>query len=272
VNLGIDITGNFVVSSSPLDLANNFKITLMGNLHIILEPPSDAVQIAGHMETVSGKYASWNQNFDIQNGTIDFKNPKEINPEVNLLAVKKIGKRMFEVAVTGTLNDMDQNIRVTENDQELDMSYLDKIALLTLGADLGQISTKTDSTLRNVGEQVATTSVLTAVERGAEKYVGLDKVEINSSQSILDLERMRLNNGLQDASISFGKYLTSDLYVEYKTQFGGNFPTPKLSWDAGNRIGLQYRINRYWSLDSFYEKTQRGNNIIQLGIKWELTF
>ncbi len=272
VNLGIDIPGNFVVSSSPLDLANNFKITLLGNLHIILEPPSDAVQIAGHMETVSGKYASWNQNFDIQNGTVDFKNPKEINPDINLLAVKKIGNRMFEVSVTGPLDDMDQNIRVTENDQELDMSYLDKIALLTLGADLGQITTQTDSTLRNVGEQVATTSVLTAVERGAEKYVGLDKVEINSSQSILDLERMRLNNGLQDASVSFGKYLTSDLYVEYKTQFGGDFPTPKLSWDAGNRIGLQYRINRYWSLDSFYEKTQRGNNIIQLGIKWELTF
>ncbi len=271
VNLGIDIPGNFVVSSSPLDLANNFKITLLGNLHIILEPPSDAVQIAGHMETISGKYASWNQNFDIQNGTIDFKNPKEINPDINLLAVKKIGRRVFEVSVTGPLDDMDQNIRVLENQQELDMSYLDKIALLTLGADLGQITTQTDSTLRNVGEQVATTSVLTAVERGAEKYVGLDKVEINSSQSILDLERMRLNNGLQDASISFGKYLTSDLYVEYKTQFGGDFPTPKLSWDAGNRIGLQYRINRYWSLDSFYEKKQRGNTI-QLGIKWELTF
>ena len=272
VNIGIDIPGNFVVSSSPLDLANNFKITLLGNLHIIVEPPSDATQIAGHMETVSGKYASWNQNFDIQNGTIDFKNPKEINPDVNLLAVKKIGNRLFEVSVTGPLDDMDQTIRVMENDREVDMSYLDKIALLTLGADLGQITTQTDSTLRNVGEQVATTSVLTAVERGAEKYVGLDKVEINSSRSILDLERMRLNNGLQDASISFGKYLTSDLYVEYRTQFGGEFPTPKLSWDAGNRIGLQYRINRYWSLDSFYEKTQRGNNTIQLGIKWELTF
>ena len=272
LNLGIEIPGNFVVSSSPLDLANNFKISLLGNLHVIMEPPSDAVQIAGHMETVSGKYASWNQNFDIQNGTIDFKNPKEINPEVNLLAVKKIGNRMFEVSVTGPMDDMDQNIRVTENDQELDMSYLDKIALLTLGADLGQITTQTDSTLRNVGEQVATTSVLTAVERSAEKYGGLDKVEINSSESILDLERMRLNNGLQDASISFGKYLTSDLYVEYKTQFGGDFPTPKLSWDAGNRLGLQYRINRYWSLDSYYEKTKRGNNNIQLGIKWELTF
>jgi hypothetical protein len=106
-----------------------------------------------------------------------------------------------------------------------------------------------------VGEDVATTSVLTAMERSAETFTGLDRVEITSDEKILDLQRMKLNNGLQDASISFGKYLTSDLYVEYRTNFGelGNgIPAPRLAWDAGNRIGLQYRINREWALDSFY--------------------
>jgi hypothetical protein len=230
------------------------------------------VQIAGHLETVSGKYASWNQNFDVQSGSIDFKNPKVINPDIDLVAVKKIGPRVFEVTVTGDLEDLDQQISITENDQELEMSYLDKVTMLTLGADVQQITTQTDSTFRRVGEDVATTSLLTAVERGAEKYVGLDKVEISSHETLLDLERLRLNNGLRDASIAFGKYLTSDLYVEYRTQFGGDFPTPKLSWDAGNRLGLQYRISRFWSVDSYYEKTERGSNKIQLGINWELTF
>ena len=272
VNLAVDIPGNFVITSSALDLANNFKVVIMGNLQVIIEPPSDETQIAGHLETISGKYASWNQNFDVQNGSIDFKNPKVINPDIELLVVKKIGQRMFEVSVTGNLEKMKQEIRITEDGTELDMSYLDKVTMLTLGADIQQITSQTDSTFRRVGEDVATTSLLTAVERGAEKYVGLDKVDISKNEMLLDLERMRLNNGLREASISFGKYLTSDLYVEYRTQFGGDFPTPKLSWQAGNRLGLQYRISRLWSVDSFYEKTIKGNNKIQLGIKWELTF
>lgn len=272
VNLAVDIPGNFVITSSALDLANNFKIVILGDLQVIIEPPSDETQIAGHLETVSGKYASWNQNFDVRNGSIDFKNPKIINPDIELLVVKKIGQRSFEVSVTGNLEKLKQEIRITEDGTELDMSYLDKVTMLTLGADIQQITNQTDSTFRRVGEDVATTSLLTAVERGAEKYVGLDKVEISKNEMLLDLERMRLNNGLREASISFGKYLTSDLYVEYRTQFGGDFPTPKLSWQAGNRLGLQYRISRLWSVDSFYEKTDRGNNKIQLGIKWELTF
>jgi hypothetical protein len=68
--------------------------------------------------------------------------------------------------------------------------------------------------------------------------------------------------------------LTSDLYVEYRTGFGelgSGIPTPRLSWDAGNRIGLQYRINREWALDSFYEKTLRGSKI-KIGLAWEYTF
>jgi len=270
--LDVNIPGNFVITSSPLDLTNNFKIVIMGDLQLIQEPRSDQLQISGHLETVSGNYSSWNQNFEVRSGSIDFKNPKEINPDINLAAAKKIGNRLFEITVNGNLKKMNQDIRVTENGQDLDLSYLDKISLLTLGADIGQITTSTDSTLRSVGENVATTSVLTAVERGAEKYTGLDKVKISSNESLLDLQKMRLNNGLKDASISFGKYLTSDLYVEYRTRFGGNIPAPKLSWQAGNRLGLQYRINRNWSLDSYYEKTDRGNNKIEIGIKWEYTF
>ena len=143
------------------------------------------------------------------------------------------------------------------------MSPRDKIAMLTLGTDVQQLAANTDSTIINVGSQVATTSLLTAVERSAEQYTGLDRVQISSTDNILDLNKMRLNNGLKDASISLGKYLTTDLYVEYRTKF---------NWDAGNHIGLQYRINKHWNLDSYYEKTLQGNNKVQVGLNWEYSF
>ena len=84
---------------------------------------------------------------------------------------------------------------------------------------------------------------------------------------------MRLNNGLRDASISLGKYLASNLYLEYKSQIGsGVIPAPKLSWEPGNQIGIAYKINKSWSLDSYYMQTIRGNNLIQFSLAWRTTF
>jgi len=272
LSLGLQMPGNFVITSSPLDLANNFKVIIKGDLQVVMPPGSDEIQIQGGLDVASGKYASWNQNFEVEKGTITFSDPTEINPDIDITASKKIQERIFQLQITGNLEKLDQNIRVLANNQEIPMSFQDKIALLTLGTDISGIQTNAGNTLRNVGEEVATTSVLTAVERGAEQLTGLDKVEISANDKILDLQKVRLNNGLSEASLSIGKYLTNDLYVEYKTQFGGNIPTPRLGWQSGNRLGLEYRINPQWRLDSNYEKTIQGNNKVQIGISWEYSF
>ena len=272
VNLNVFIPGGFTITSSPLDLTNNFRVGINGNLQIIIEPADVITQISGHLEITSGKYSSWNQNFEVRSGSIDFINPKVLNPDINLVAAKQLGPRLFELIISGNLEKLSQQIRVSEGGREIDLPMMDKIAMLTFGTDLQQVTTRTDSTLRNVGSEIVTTSLLTAVERGAEQLTGLDKVEITASDNILDLNRVRLNNGLKDASISLGKYLTTDLYIEYRTQFNEGVPAPRLSWDAGNRLGLEYRINRHWSFDSFYEKTMQGNNKIQLGLNWQYQF
>lgn len=273
LNLDIQIPGGFNITSSPLDLTNNFKIGIIGDLRVIMEPGSDLTQITGHLDVASGNYSSWNQNFDVQSGSIDFINPLVINPDINIVAIKQLRNYTFEMIISGNLESITQELIVKNKDGKVEeMSPADKIAMLTLGTNVQELAANTDSTIINVGSQVATTSLLTAVERSAEQYTGLDRVEISSSDNILDLNKMRLNNGLKEASISFGKYLTTDLYVEYRTRFNENIPAPSLSWDAGNRLGLQYRINKHWSLDSYYEKTIQGNNKVQLGINWEYSF
>lgn len=274
LNLNIFIPGNFVIVNAGLDVSNNFKITLAGNVQAVMEPGSDNLKLSGLIETPTGKFSTLNQSFNVVSGTINFNNPVRINPELNILTESRSDGRIFELNITGNLDNIRQNIRVIDENsgQELSLSEQEKITLLTLGADLSDIAGNTGSVMRNLGENVATNSLLTAAERGVESLTGLDKVEISSSDKLFDLEKMKLNNGLKQASISFGKYLTSDLYIEYRTQFGSGVPTPKLAWDAGNRIGLEYRINRFWSLDSYYEKTARANDKIQIGLSWKYSF
>jgi len=262
-----------VVTSSALDLQNNFKIALRGNLRAIQRAGSDKLTLLGNLETESGKFTSFNQSFNIASGTLDFNNPLRINPEINIIARKMIKDKTFDLVITGNLESIKQDIVIKGSDgTPLNLSPQDKIAMLTLGTDISSVASNTDSTLYGVTEDVASNVVLTAAERGVEELTGLDKVEISSSDKFLDLQKLKLNNGLKQASISFGKYLTSDLYIEYRTQFGSGVPTPKLSWDAGNKISLQYRLSKLWSFESNYEKTQIGNNKIQLGLNWEYSF
>ena len=123
------------------------------------------------------------------------------------------------------------------------------------------------------GEGVLNTSVETILERSAEKYIGLDRVEIQSSDKLVDIQSFKLNNGLKDASIALGKYISNNLYLEYRSQFaGGSIPAPRLSWEPGNQIGLEYRINKNWSLDSYYSQTLQGNNKIKISLAWKMTF
>ena len=270
-DLNISLPGNFIISSSTFDLANNFQFDMLGDLRVIREPGSDNLELIGNLDINSGKYGSWGQDFEIQTGKIIFSDPNVINPDLEILAEKSSRGLIFELSMQGNLERQQMDLQVRDMDgQYLNYTMSDKVTLLSLGTTVDQLSS---SSLATAGEDVINTSVETAFSRGAETVTGLDKVSIDMKGSMVDLQSMKLNNGLKDASLSLGKYIFSNLYLEYTSQMGGGtIPTPKLSWEPGNQIGLKYRINRNWSVDSNYSQTQRGNDMIQISLSWRKTF
>lgn len=270
-DLNISMPGNFIISSSTFDLANNFQFDMLGDLRVIREPGSDNLELIGNLDINSGKYGSWGQDFEIQTGKIIFSDPNVINPDLEILAEKSSRGLIFELSMQGNLERQQMDLQVRDMDgQYLNYTMSDKVTLLSLGTTVDQLSS---SSLATAGEDVINTSVETAFSRGAETVTGLDKVSIDMKGSMVDLQSMKLNNGLKEASLSLGKYIFSNLYLEYTSQMGGGtIPTPKLSWEPGNQIGLKYRINRNWSVDSNYSQTQRGNDMIQISLSWRKTF
>jgi hypothetical protein len=268
-NLDVLIPGNFNISSSDMNLLNNFKFEIMGDLRTIQEANAPTMDLTGHLEIISGKYGSWGQNFGIKTGTIDFTDPKIINPDIDIAAEKRTGDYIVEINLSGTLDEPVQQVQV----KDLNGNYLTNLSdqeVLSL-VSLGTI----DFNMANAGGHVIGTSVETAIERGAETLTGLDKVDISSSKggNLIDVQSLKLNAGIKDASVSLGKYLTSDLYVEYTGMFGSDaVPAPTVTWKPGNQFGIQYRINRNWSVNSYYLRTQRGNNIYNVSLAWRLSF
>ncbi len=265
-NLEINIPDNFVIASSTLDLVNNFNLEISGDLRAIQEPNSPNMELTGHVEILSGSYMAFGQNFEIQQGSIDFSNPKKINPDIEIFAEKETGEYTVELAVNGNLERLMQELQIRDSNGNYltNLSFYDKLKYISGSGDAGLV---------NTGEDVINTSVETVLERGAQDLTGLDKVQINDSKGMVNLQSMKLNNGLQDASISVGKYLSNNLYLEYRSQFGaGAIPAPKLSWEPGNQISLAYKINRFWSVESAYAQTLKGNTLINISLAWKTTF
>ena len=270
-NLDIMMPGNFKIRNSKLSLVNDFELEIAGELRSILEPLSISQELSGHLETLSGKYTAWGQNFVIRNGTINFTNPKVVNPDFDIRAEKLNRGYTYELSITGNLEKQNLDLQVKDElGNYLDYTLADKITLLSLGTTARGLSA---GDMASVGKDVFSTSVESALGRGAELVTGLDKVEVSLTGNSSDPQAFKLNQGVKNASFAVGKYFTSNLYLEYQSEFGqGLIPTPKLSWEPGNRIGLTYRIANKWSIDSFYAQTQRGNDQIKISLSWKTTF
>lgn len=263
-NINVEILPNFTVQNR--DLLNSFNMQLSGNLKILQEPKG-ALEIYGVLET-DGKYYIQGIDFEIQRGKIDFVNPKEI-PELNLVALKERNDHIFNLNVRGKIDAPEKEIVVQDKDgnRTHHTDVKDQMALLLFGTTFDQLS---GADVVSTGGEAVTQILISQIEREALTFTGLDRISLNSPDSFF---QNRLN---QPSTLSLGKYLTANLYLEYKSRLSssglGGIPAPSLSWEAGNQIYLQYRLNRNWFFSTYYENTQEGNGKVKLDISWQLGF
>ena len=266
-NLNLEILPNFNIRSE--DLLNSFDMQIAGNLRILQEPKA-LPEMYGVLET-SGKYYIQGQDFDIESGRINFANPKEL-PELNLVARKERNNLIFNLNVRGKLDNPEKEIVIQdENGQTLPyVDVKDQMALLLFGVTFNDLGSGTASRIANTGGEAVTQIMISRIEAEARTFTGLDRIRLDTQESFFT---NRLN---QPSSLSLGKYLTPKLYLEYKSRLSssglGGVPAPSLSWEAGNRIYLQYRLNRTWSFSTFYENTEEGNGKVKFDINWQIGF
>lgn len=268
-NLDVTILPDFHVRSA--DQLNDFNLTIGGELSVIQEPRS-LLEIFGVLQISDGKYAVQGEEFNIENGTINFVNPKEL-PDINLyaVAVKHIdavedsrNPLTFELQVTGNVDEPDKKITIRDASGTVVFPDVkDQMALLLLGVPFSELG---NAGFLTKGGEIVTQALVNRIEKEARSFTGLDEVRVDNANSFFN---SRLN---QQSTISFGKYLTSNLYLEYKSQLAGQVPTPQLSWEAGNQISLQYRLNRGLYLSTLLKKTEEGNEKVKFDISWQFDF
>jgi autotransporter translocation and assembly factor TamB len=263
----VDILPKFVIRND--ETLNNFDVRGSGNIRIIQEPREE-LEMAGMLEA-TGKYFIQGEAFSIRSGKIDFVNPKEL-PQLNLVAQKQKNNLIFNLFVRGRLDNPEKEI-VIQDEQGNTLPYpdvKDQMTLLLFGIPFNELGTNTDALLLTKGEQVVTQAIIATIEKEARTFTGLDQIRLDTQDSFF---KNRLN---QPATLALGKYLSPKLYFEYKARLEstslGNIPAPSLSWEAGNQIYLQYRLNQNWSFYTIFQKTLEGNDKFNMDISWQISF
>ena len=138
----------------------------------------------------------------------------------------------FELRVTGKVSEPEKSITV--NDATESVVYpdvKDQMALLLFGMPFEELDNNAGSGILTKGGEVITQALIASVERQARSFTGLDEIRVEDQGAFF-------GNALgEQPTLSLGKYLTSNLYLEYKSKFSkvGGVPTPQLSWKRATR-------------------------------------
>ncbi len=269
LNLNVDIPGNFYATQD--DPLNSFDFQIMGALRVIKEP-RQLMEISGIMEILEGGLMLYGKKIEVVTGKISFVNPKDL-PDIELLAELRQPPFYFEISERGNIANPELDIKLypLEGGDELPYDIKDKISILLTGVPFADMNT---ADLKATGVQAVTASVLNLMQSKAKKYTGLDKIQIGNEENIMSSQ---LNAGLEDMSYySLGKYLSNNIYIEYKTGMSGGgsmgIGAPKISWAPGNEIQLNYRLNKNWSFGTNYSMTLSGNEKIKFDLSWKIKF
>jgi autotransporter translocation and assembly factor TamB len=272
--LTVEVSDNFFIRSDvPF---NTFDIEIGGNTQILQEPMG-LIEMYGELNIIKGKYFIQFEDFDITSGTINFVNPKEY-PELNLTAQKQKNNYLFDLTVSGPLNNPVKQMHTKNLDTNEEIYEIkDQMALLIFGVRFQELSGLGQSAFLQKGEEVLTQTIINQFEKEARYFTGLDRIRITTQDAEENYIDEYGNQADHISTLALGKYIAPNLYLEYQTKLSyipglASFPKPSLAWESGNQIYLKYRISQNWSLSSFYQKTLRGNDKVQFDVNWQLDF
>jgi translocation and assembly module TamB len=209
-----------------------FKSSFAGSLTV----NSKGSQIpagTGEIRIVDGTYKAYGQNLQIDNGRVLYSGGRLDNPGLDIRAYRSVGR---EVVVDGArssnviagvyINGTAQNPRLDLYSQPA-MDQTNILSYIVLGRPANE-ATSGDGSQATLLAAAATLPLKQGdgIVKNIGQEFGLDEVGISS------------DNGLDDAALTLGKYLTPDLYISYGIGL----------FDAQNILEMRYQLTKRWSI------------------------
>jgi translocation and assembly module TamB len=198
-NLELDIS---IRRRNPLWVDNNLAY-LDVNPDIRIVGTAEQPLIQGRTTIESGTIQYQKKTFTVQKGVIDFINPYEVEPILDIESSVKIRKWLITMTLYGTPDNM--LLTLTSDPPEEDG---DIISLLVLGKTTGELISREGGTSRST-EQMAAELIASTFGEDIKKMTGLDVFEVETARDD------DLNEESEGVMVTVGKKLSERLTVKY---------------------------------------------------------
>ncbi len=211
----------------------DMNVELSGEL--VLVKQGKQFELFGSINVRRGTYDIYGKRFKIEKGVFNFQGGVDFNPQIELIAehvfrTAEREKQTLLLKVTGTALSPKLNFTL----DDIEISEGDALSYIIFGKNLEELThgQKTDLDEKSGFDAQATANNLVVgfiagqLSRTLGKTLDLDMIELKSEEN------------WQYATFIVGKYLTNDLFLSYKRQFGEN----QTNEIVPNELTLEYEV------------------------------
>lgn len=192
-----------------------------GSLLLIEEPGQPTAGI-GEIDLAGGTFQAYGQDLTIERGRLSFGGPID-NPRVDLRAYRKC--KDGTVAGLEAEGPLDHPVITLWSEPAMDQT--NQLSYLLLGRPIDQASQSEGSLVTNAATSLGLKGGNMLAERLAARF-GLEEARIETG------------DGLEEASLVLGKYLSPRLYVAYGVGL----------FEAANTLRIRYLLSSKWTLEA----------------------
>ena len=210
------------------------RLELGGNLNMRMKDGDFFLK--GPVDIVRGQYDLLGRRFTVIEGYINFQGSKEFKPPIYLEAeyiYRTVGreKRALVLKVTGNIEYpivtfLDSNNEISQDDAIAIILYGRKTDELSFGS---QSDVTNESNVNTAAMGIVSNIVSNQLSRSVGDNLQLDVIEVNATDN------------WQSANFIVGKYITQDIFVTYKREFGQSMDNNLYP----ETISMEYEIQKY---------------------------
>lgn len=231
IDLQLTLGDRVLLNTAGIDAKLGGKLRLQSAAH-------QELAASGEIHVVKGKYSSYGVSLDISRGGLYFTGGPLDQPNLDILALRKVGEVQAGVTVTGT-----PRAPIVQLYSEPAMADTDILAYIVLGHPLGADRGQSGLLLAAAGALLSQGESVSLQDK-LKNRLGLDVLDVSAG-----------NGDVNSAIITTGKYLSPELYISlgYSLFSNTNALTIRYnltpSWEIESNIGIESGVDMYYRIE-----------------------
>jgi translocation and assembly module TamB len=222
-DMSVESTGKVYFTGSALN--SEWK----GDL--LIKGTTSKPSIVGRLEILRGNYSLLGRRFDLTEGRVDLDGTYPMSPYLDITGEAKTSDITANIRLIGDLKDLKITLSSVPS-----LPSDEIISLLLFGKEASQITPLQAIELGAAANTMIGKGGGYDIIGSTKKIIGVDQLEVNQSEE-----------KIEESTLSVGKYVRDDLYIEAEKGLGAQSGKASVTWEVTPNITVDTEIREDYS-------------------------